>query len=170
MWCEGSLFWNAVSPLTDPPTGGHSGGAWHDLPVLVFLVFRWWSTHKRAPTRAVDAKGTASVALTPPIQAISIHPFITSVKSTGLPGVASERDSRTAPIRFLMGPLLFFARSSSTHPGPRSSIIQTGRPSNVVGTWKRVVLMAMSYGTTTRTTICITIITVISRSHPKENI
>ena len=103
MWCEGSLFLNAVSPLTDPPTGGHGGGAWHDLPVLVFLVFRWWSPRKRAPTRGVDAKGTASVALTPPIRAISIHPFIiiTSVKSTCLPGVASERDSRTVPTRFL---------------------------------------------------------------------
>ena len=98
VWCEGSLFWNAVSPLTDPPTGGHGGGAWHDLPVLIFLVFRWWSTRKRAPTRGVDAKGTASVALTPPIRAISIHPFIiiTSVKSTCLAGVASERGSRTA--------------------------------------------------------------------------
>ena len=98
VWCEGSLFWNAVSPLTDPPTGGHSGGAWHDLPVLVFLVFRWWSTRKRVPTRGVDAKGTASVALTPPIRAISILLFIiiTSVKSTCLPGVASERGSRTA--------------------------------------------------------------------------
>ena len=48
--------------------------------------------------------------------------------------------------------------------------MQTGRPSNVVGTCKRVVLMAMSSRTTTRTTSCITIITVISRSHPQDNI
>ena len=80
------------------------------------------------------------------------------------------REAPDGPTLFLMGPLLFFDRSSSTHHGPRSCIIQTGMPSNVVGTWKRVVLMAISYMTTTMTTICITIITVISRSHPKENI
>ena len=99
MWCEGSLFWNAVSPLTGPPTGGHGCGTWHDLSALVFLVFRWWPNRKRAPTSGVDAKSTASVALTPPIRAISILPFtiITSVKSTCLSGVAPEGGSRTAP-------------------------------------------------------------------------
>ena len=98
MWCEGSLFWNAVSPLTGPPTRGDGCGTWHDLPALVFLVFRWWPTRKRAPISGVDARGTASVALTPPIQAISILPFtiIMTVKSTCLPGVAPEGGSRTA--------------------------------------------------------------------------
>ena len=89
MWCKGSLFWNAVSPITGPHTGGDGCGTWHDLPALVFLVFRLWPTRKRAPTSGVDTRGTASVALTPPIRAISIPPFtiITTVKSAFLPGV-----------------------------------------------------------------------------------
>ena len=75
MWCEGSLFWNAVSPITCPHTRGDGCGTWHDLPALVFLVFRLWPTRKRTPTCGVDARGTAPVALTPPIRAISILPF-----------------------------------------------------------------------------------------------
>ena len=80
---------NAVSPITCPHTGGDGCGAWHDLPALVFLVFRLWPTRKRAPTSDVDTRGTASVALTPPIRTISILPFtiITTVKSAFLPGV-----------------------------------------------------------------------------------
>ena len=89
MWCEGSLFWNAVSPITCPHTRGDGCGTWHDLPALVFLVFRLWPTRKRTPACCVDARGTAPVALTPPIRAISILSFtiITTIKSAGIPGV-----------------------------------------------------------------------------------
>ena len=89
MWCEDSLFWNAVSPATSPHTGGDGCGKWHDLPTLVFLVFRLWPTRKRTPIGGVNTSGTATVALTPPIRAISILPFtiITTVKSACIRGV-----------------------------------------------------------------------------------
>ena len=66
-------------------------GVWAGLVFLAgFLVLvRLWPTRKRAPTSDVDTRGTASVALTPPIRTISILPFtiITTVKSAFLPGV-----------------------------------------------------------------------------------
>ena len=89
VWCEGSLFWNAVSPATSANTEWDGCGRWHDLPALVSLVFRLWLARKRAPTGGVNTNGTATVALTEPIRAISFLPFTinTTVRSTCIRGV-----------------------------------------------------------------------------------
>ena len=111
VWCEGSLFWNAVSPAipaTSPNTGWDGCGRWHDRPALVSLVFRLWLARKKAPTGGVNTSGTATVALTEPIRAISILPFtiITTVRSTCIRGV--EACPEGCPLRL--------------HPTPSSSL------------------------------------------------
>ena len=107
VWCEGSLFWNAVSPAiraTSPNTGRHGCGRWHDLLALVFLVFRLWLARKRAQTGYVNTSGTATVAFTEPLRAISILPFtiITTVRSTCIRGV--EDCPEVCPLRLHLAP------------------------------------------------------------------
>ena len=138
------FFWNAVFTHHLPPYGEGDGcGKWHDLPTLVFLVFRLWPTRKRAPTGGVDTEGYRYCC---PLRHLYGLFSILPVHSSSLPSsppasqvwwLGPEGCPFTATPSSSLGHLLFFYRSSLTCKASSSCMIRTGMPPSVVGTRKK---------------------------------